>query len=85
MGVGMELFSPIQSIPENDQRGSHMLSELPNFNKNITQSSVPYGIDDMSTWIGGKWKLTFIVDVNLQISLICYINSLSLFHSFAVN
>ncbi|XP_018566008.1 dystrophin-related protein 2-like [Anoplophora glabripennis] len=55
MSVGMELFSPIQSITENDQRGNHVGTRPPNFNKDITQtSSVPYGIDDMSTWVGGQ-------------------------------
>lgn len=56
MSVGLELFSPIQSIPENDQRGS----QLPNFNKDVTQSSIPYGIDDMSTWIGGKFNFALL-------------------------
>lgn len=66
--VGLELFSPIQSIPENNQRGSHNGSELPNFNKNVTQnSSVPYNIGDVSTWVGGKLKLTLAVIRNCQV------------------
>lgn len=64
--VGLELFSPIQSIPEDEHNGS----QFPNFNKNVTQnSSVPYGIDDVSTWIGGKLKL-----VQLYMQMVNYRN-----------
>nr|XP_023028148.1 dystrophin-like [Leptinotarsa decemlineata] len=69
---GLELFSPIVSIPESPRK----VKNTDNFDEKVSNSSentarndtsVDYCIDDMSTWIGGKHKMC-----SLHISFLFY-------------
>ncbi|KAJ8973910.1 hypothetical protein NQ317_000454 [Molorchus minor] len=57
-GTGLELFSPIASIPEQSTMEEHNVTRLASASKNYSQnssSSYPYCIEEMSTWIGGPF------------------------------
>ncbi|KAJ8963450.1 hypothetical protein NQ318_018932 [Aromia moschata] len=51
--TGLELFSPIHSVLEDSQTDGPDLTHASSKNFMQNNSSVPYCIEDMSTWIGG--------------------------------